>query len=177
VPLEKEHEVALDAVKAFAEQARWAHAYHDNRSEVIGQRAATILAFDGALLSLLVAGLAAVNGNVAITGHVVFTVVLLAACLVLSAVCCLLSMAPRRVTIPDNRQLREQWARFVRPGSQLRPPAQIVHALLGGPQDPIASAAAEAKGRGQWYKRALVCLIGAHLALGALAVQLLLQQL
>jgi hypothetical protein len=175
-PLPDEHSLDLDGVKAFGEQARWAHGYHDKRSEVFGQRAATILAFDGALLSVLVAGLVAVRTNVDFTDEVVVNVALLAACPVISAFCCLLAMSPRKVTIPDNKQLRDQWARFVKPGSKLRPPAQIVHALLGGSQDPLASAAAEATSRGRWYERALIWLILAVLALGALAVQLLFQQ-
>lgn len=175
-PLPDGHDLDTKGVEAFAEQARWAHGYHDKRSDVFGQRSATLLAFDGALLSVLVGGLVAVKSNVRFTDWVVVNAVVLAACPVLSAFCCLLAMSPRAVTIPDNRQLRDQWDRFRRPGSTVRAPAQVVHAFLGGPDDPLASAAGEAKSRGDWYARALSLLIVAVLALGVLAGQLLYQQ-
>ena len=165
-----------DGVNAFAEQARWTHGYHDKRSDVFGQRSATLLAFDGALLSVLVGGLVAVRSNVRFTDPVVVNIAILTACPVLSAFCCLLAMSPRKATIPDNQQLRDQWGRFLRPGTTVHAPAQVVHAFLGGSEDPLASAADEAKSRGQWYERALYLLVVAVLALGVLAGQLLHQQ-
>lgn len=170
------HTLDPNGVNAFAEQARWTHGYHDKRSDVFGQRSATLLAFDGALLSVLVGGLVAVKTNVHFTDWVVVNIVILAACPVLSAFCCLLAMSPRKVTIPDNEQLRDQWERFLHPGSTLHAPAQVVQAFLGGAEDPLASAAAEAESRGGWYKRALSLLTVAVLALGILAGQLLHQQ-
>ena len=165
-----------DGVNAFAEQARWTHGYHDKRSDIFGQRSATLLAFDGALLSVLVGGLAAVKTNIHFTEWVIVNIVILAACPVLSAFCCLLAMSPRKVTIPENQQLRDQWDRFQHPGNTLHAQAQVVHAFLGGAKDPLASAAAEAKSRGGWYELALSLLIVAVLALGILAGQLLYQQ-
>lgn len=169
------HALDPDGVKAFAEHARWVYALHDKRSDVFGQRAATILAFDGALLSLLVAGLVAVKKNVEFTDGVVVNVVVLAVLPVLSAFACLLAMSPRKVVIPKNAEMREHWATFRRSDSKLHVPAQVVHSFLGGDQDPLASVAKEAKSRGAWFEGALVLLITAVLALGVLAVQLLRQ--
>jgi len=42
--------------QAFTEQARWLHAYHDKRSDVVGQRAVTLFGFVSATLALLPAG-------------------------------------------------------------------------------------------------------------------------
>lgn len=168
---------ALDeaGVAAFAEQTRWVYALHDKRSDVFGQRAATILAFDGALLSLLVAGLVAAKANIDFTEPIIVNVVVLAALPVLSAFACLLAIAPRDVVIPETANLREHWAKFLRSDFTGHPTAQIVHAFLGGAKDPLDSAAREAKSRGKWFERGLVLLITAVLALGVLAVRLLVQ--
>lgn len=163
-------------VQAFTDQARWVYALHDKRSDVFGQRAATILAFDGVLLSLLVAGLVAVKNNVEFTGWVVANVVALAVLPVLSAFACLRALYPRKVLIQEAGQLHNQWSRFLRSEPGLHMPALVVNALLGDAEGPLASIADEARGRGWAFERALELLVAAVLALGVLAVQLIVQQ-
>ena len=168
---------ALDpeGVKAFAEQTRWVYALHDKRSDTFGQRASTVLAFDGALLSALVAGLVAVKRNLDFTDWIVVNVAVLIALPVLSSLACMRAISPRRVVIPATSKLREQWAGFLRSDPKSHPPAQIVHSFLGGEQDPLASAAKEAKSRALCFKWSLRLLVAAVLAIGVLALQVLRQ--
>jgi len=168
--------LAAEGLQAFLEQVRWAIAAHDKRSEVFGQRAAAVLGFDGVIISALIAGFALIKDEVAFAGCFLVNAVAVVALPALSAFVSLWALWPRKVTIPESKQLRDHWAAFRKSESTVRPQAQIVHDFLGGAKDPVASARDEAASRGNAYKAALLLLIGAVVALAALTGQVIAQQ-
>lgn len=168
--------LAPAGVQAFMDQLRWVLAYEDKRGDTFGQRAATILGFDGVIMSVLVAGLALINNEVEFTLPFLVNAVVVVVLPILSALACLIVLHPRKVTTPESGQLRSQWESFIEPNSTIHPSAQIAHSFLGGDQDPLASAAREATSRGEAYKTALYLLIAAVVGLGLLVGQALAQQ-
>lgn len=169
---------AMDTVglQAFIDQVRWVIAAHDKRSELFGQRAATVLGFDGVIMSVLVAGFALIKNDVEFTCPFLVNAVAVVVLPVVSAVVCLGALWPRKITIPESSRLRDYWTTFQQPESKMRPQAQIVHEFLGGAKDPVKSAREEAASRGKAYKVALLLLTAAVVALAALTGQVLTQQ-
>lgn len=162
-------------VEAFVDQMRWVMAFEDKRAETFGQRAATILGFDGVIMSVLVAGLALIKKDVHFTAPFVANAVAVVLLPILSALACLTVLHPRKVTVPESVKLRGQWAAFIEPGSKVHPAAQIAHSFLGGDKDPMDAASREATSRGEAYKTALYLLTAAVIGLGALISQALAQ--
>lgn len=56
-------------------------------------------------------------------------------------------------------------------------PAYVADTLLGGDQDPVASARTVADSRGHWYLKGLSALLAALVGVSVLALQILLRQL
>ena len=164
-------------VQAFIDQARWMHDHHDKRAEAFNQRASTVLTFDGVALSVLIAGLVALKTTIAFDAWIVFNVIAIVTLLLGSATSCLVALAPRKVTIPDSTQLRQQWLSLRDHGSSVTMPAQVADSLLGGDQDPVASAASDANSRGHWYLKGLSALLAALVGFAGLALQILIRQL
>lgn len=164
--------------QAFTEQARWLHDYHEKRSAAVVQRAATLLGFVGVTTALMPAGFSLGKDNIDFTEAVRTTVVAVLVLLLLSAGCCLRTLALRKATVPKGGQLRDQWNRYARGGSRGLVHAQIAHSYLGGHDsvDPVAAASDEADSRVVWLKWALRLLAVAIVALAALTGQILLQQ-
>lgn len=105
----------IAGLQALIEQVRWMIAAHDKRSEVFGQRAATVLGFDGVIMSLLVAGFALIKNNVEFTFPFLVNAVAVVVLPVVSAVVCLSALWPREITIPEASRLRGYWTTFQQP--------------------------------------------------------------
>lgn len=165
-----------DGVQAFIDQVRWVIAFHDKRSDAFAQRAATILGFDGVIMSALIAGFTLIETEVDFHFLFVVNAVVVIVLPLLSALACLLVLKPRKVALPESDRLRSQWLDFIDADKTTAPAAQIVHSFLTGDQEPIASASAEAAERGDDYKIALWLLLAAVAGLGVLAGQVLYQQ-
>ncbi|WP_432563058.1 hypothetical protein [Kineococcus sp. SYSU DK003] len=164
-------------MQAFIEQARWMHDHHDKRGEAFAQRASTVLAFDGVALSVLIAGLVALKAAVTFDAWIKLNVIVIVVLLLGSATSCLVALAPRKVTVPDSVQLREQWVSLRDHRRSVTMPAHVADSLLGGDQDPVVSAKEEANSRGQWYLKGLSALLAALAAVSVLALQILTRQL
>lgn len=164
-------------MQALIEQARWIHDHHDKRGEAFAQRASTVLTFDGVALSVLIAGLVALKAAVTFDPWIVSNVIFIVTLLILSATSCLVALAPRTVTVPDSAQLREQWVSLRDHRRSVTMPAHVADTLLGGDQDPVASARDEADSRGNWYLKGLSALLVALVGVSVLALQILIRQL
>lgn len=163
-----------DEVAAFTEQARWLLGVFGAASDGIGTRAGVLLGFIPVAFTLLIA-------NLSVAGHHDrLAKVELIACLVLlaaSAVCCLGAVFVREVSVPDRRQLVDQWNGYTRGGMRGLAHAQIAHSFLAGDSkaDPLAHAAGEARSRARWFKSAVWCLVLATIALAALGINLVIK--
>lgn len=164
--------------QAFADQARWLHAYHERRSETIGTRAAALLGFVAAAVALLPAGCTLAGDAVAFTDKVKANVVAVLVLLVLAAGMSLRVIAVRKSSVPNGKQLRDQWHRYATGGTRGLVHAQIAHTFLGGApdRDPIALASKEADSRARAFKWALRFAGTAVLATATLTGQILYQQ-
>ena len=165
-----------DEVKAFTEHARWLHAYHDKRSDVIGQRATTILGFVGVTTTLLLGGLNLGKDNIKYTWPVRINVVIVLAFVFATAFFCVQTLTLRKATAPNGAQVRRHWNSYGRGGGRGLVHGQIAHAYLGGAEDPVADASDEADSRAASYKKALYCFITVVATLAVLIIQALLQQ-
>lgn len=171
---------ALDPneAQAFTEQARWLHAFHDRRSEVIGQRAANLLGFTGVITALMPAVIGLGKDHVRYTLPIKITAVSELILLVVTAAMCLRVLALRRSSIQNDPQLRVQWDRYNHGGLRGLVQAQIAHSFLGGDPkfDPVARCKAEADSRAKAYKSAIWLLVAALAASSIFAAQIFLQQ-
>lgn len=165
-----------DEAQAFAEHARWLHAYHDKRSETVGSRAATVLGFLGVISTLLLGGLNLGKGSIRYTWPVGANVVTVLVPVLLAAFFCFRTMTLRKSSVPQGGQFRAQWSEYARGGLRGLVHAQIAHAYLGGDMDPVADAKSEADSRAKSYKKAIYTFGVALLAVAALTAQVLLQQ-
>lgn len=164
--------------QAFTEQARWLHAYHDRRSDVLGQRAVTLLGFVSATVALLPAAFTLGKDAIRLTAPVKANVVVVLLLLVAATGSALRAIALRKAQVPSAQQLRDQWTGYGRGGARGLVHAQIAHAYLGTEpsEDMIAAASDEADSRALWFRCALLAASAAVAAAAVLAGQILFQQ-
>lgn len=171
---------ALDPAEAqaFTDQARWLHASHDRRSEIIGQRAANLLGFTGVITALMPAAIGLGKGHVRYAWPIKITAVTVLVLLIVTAATCLRVLALRQASVQNGAQLRDQWDRYTHGKFRGLVQAQIAHSFLGGDPalDPVATSKAEADSRARAYKWSVRLMFTALVVLSALATQILLQQ-
>lgn len=165
-----------DEVKAFTEYARWLHAYHDKRSDVISQRATTILGFAGITTTLLLGGVNLGKDSIRYTWPVRINIVVVLVSVFATAFFCIQTLTLRTATVPNSAQVRRLWNNYGRGGGRGLVHGQIADAYLGGAEDPVADASNEADSRAASYKKALYCFITVVATVAALTIQALLQQ-
>ena len=172
VPLDR----VRDDARAYVDQARWLIGWHHDRAAMLASRAVSILGFVGVILALFPAGLSSVS-DVDRTSTQITTAIALAALLV-TAVLCLMVLAPRGSGAPQIRQLRDQWAHFLEDGPHPQTPMEInlaeslLHASHLDKDSPVDLARREADSRAMWFVRATYALFFAVAAVAVLALQL-----
>jgi len=161
---------------AFLEQARWLLAWHQERATGLASRAVSMLGFVGVILALVPAGVSSSSDP-----GLPLRITMVCACfsLFVTAVLCLLVLAPRPAGAPQIRQLREQWADYVAQNRvrDLAVATSITEGLLFGTlldsPSPLDLAREDADGRAKWFKRATFGLLVSTGAVALLVLQLL----
>jgi hypothetical protein len=134
-----------------------------------------MLGFVGVILALVPTGL----GSGQDPGVLLHTTILVACLsLFLTAVMCLLVLAPRPAGAPQIRQLREQWAEYVKQGRgrDRAVVTNITESLLFGTlldaPSPLDLARQDADSRAAWFRRATIGLLVSTGAVALLVLQL-----
>lgn len=171
-------EVAAE-VEIFIQQARWLLEWHNKRTSAFEARATALLGFVGVMFVLLPVGVAKSGSDLSLTTGMRVSVAFAGAFLIITAVCCAITLAPGTTAAPAIDQLREQWRCYAK-GPERRSPAadvaeSFLHGVNPGVPSPIQAARVEADRRGRWFTRALWSLGSALAALATLMTFVLLK--